>query len=84
MFNCGFCLNLTEPGQKGKLIVTKWREKDYPSEAVAPEPGSFAPKHTKPGKGFEIVTEKRACPKCLERVSDAPPPREQKGELARL
>lgn len=54
MFHCDFCDQTSKPGEKLVLITTKTREKEYPPR----KPGDAY------GIGWEIVEEKKACPRC--------------------
>lgn len=94
MFNCGFCKNLTQAGEQGKLVVTSWRVKSYPAQMILckRETDERVPQRPdaknrtrlgRPGMGYEIAEEKRACPSCAVAVQGAPRPAEQKPERMR-
>lgn len=60
MFKCGFCKQTTQPGQPGKLVVTKTRPKEYLLGFEDPDEKRFPIVSF----GTEIAEEVRACPPC--------------------
>ncbi len=80
MFNCGFCGNLTQAGEPGKLVVVAWRKKVYPSAELPRLPGTTERRFSGAGEGFEVAEERRACKTCVK--PDAPTPSERRIAIA--
>jgi len=64
MFNCGRCGRTTDLGEKGSLIVTEKRDKEYQPKdrhgnLITDRNGASITT-----KGWEIVKEIRVCEKC--------------------
>ena len=69
MFRCGFCKNLTVPGEPCTLLVTERRSRNYPPVPVKVKTatGETRDGHGQPGVGFEISKETRACRQCADK-----------------
>jgi hypothetical protein len=64
MYQCGFCGEMSQPGEGCKLVVVERRVKEYPSQELPRLPGEFKRRWSNSGKGFETVCEEKICPRC--------------------
>lgn len=74
MFICGFCKELSKPRERSTLVVVEKRVREYYRVDLLGKEIPVKPSRKRKGvkgiaEGWEIVKEKLACEKCIEKIS---------------